>query len=469
MDVFNLSAEPSIRAEPCAAARRWPSDTTYARLQWAWLIVAAVLIVYGFFLSRFIPTPRWVGFRIVVGLILTFNLLWWSVADRRFARHLCSSRLSATLRASALIFSTALNTPIGWMLVVGRAPDYLLTAPTWYTAAVMIWHMALVTLMPIVAALRLAWLSFQAGARRVLRRDRDDRWRMADKVAVDADRRAMLGTAFATFPMIALGAATGTARAQERRLVVHKHALPAPWLPERLRGLTLTHISDLHVGRHYRPWMLPEMVDKANALGGDIVVVTGDVVDMSNDVLPPAIDALKQLEHRHGIFVCIGNHDEIDSRPDFVRYTRRHLPLLINERRMVAIGGERVTIAGVDYSRDEEPHGRRGGFLADVDQTLAGHSAAQGPVIALAHHPHTWDVLGRRGVPLTLSGHTHGGQIMFTPPDERPDVGLGNLLFRYNRGFYHRDGTTLFVNSGVGNWFPLRLHAPAEIVQLQLV
>ena len=90
-------------------------------------------------------------------------------------------------------------------------------------------------------------------------------------------------------------------------------------------------------------------------------------------------------------------------------------------------------------------------------------------MIALAHHPHTWDCLADAVIPLTLSGHTHGGQIMLTPAGDPREIGVGQILFRYNRGFYRRNGTTLFVNSGVGNWFPLRFNAPAEIVQIQLV
>jgi predicted MPP superfamily phosphohydrolase len=180
---------------------------------------------------------------------------------------------------------------------------------------------------------------------------------------------------------------------------------------------------------------------------------------------------LTQIRHRYGIFACIGNHDQIDSRADFVTYTRRRLPLLINQRRRLNIDGERITIAGIDYAFSSRSGG---GFpdrnRANVAATLTGHDPGlDGPLIAMAHHPHTWDALAAAGVPLTLSGHTHGGQLMLTPPGERPEVGIGRLLFRYTRGFYHAGGSSLFVNSGVGNWFPLRLHAPAEIVQIQFV
>ena len=90
-------------------------------------------------------------------------------------------------------------------------------------------------------------------------------------------------------------------------------------------------------------------------------------------------------------------------------------------------------------------------------------------MIVMSHHPHAFDALPAVGVPLMLAGHTHGGQLMFTEPGRRPDIGIGRLLFRYTRGVYRRGGNTLFVNSGVGNWFPFRIHAPAEIVQIRLL
>src|SRR2546421_5506017 len=84
--------------------------------------------------------------------------------------------------------------------------------------------------------------------------------------------------------------------------------------------------------------------------------------------------------------------------------------------------------------------------------------------ILLAHHPHAFDPAAAAGIPLTLSGHTHGGQLML---NER--LGAGPVMFRYWSGLYRKpDGNALFVSNGVGNWFPLRLHAPAEIVHLTL-
>ena len=70
----------------------------------------------------------------------------------------------------------------------------------------------------------------------------------------------------------------------------------------------------------------------------------------------------------------------------------------------------------------------------------------------------------RPAFPLTLAGHTHGGQIMLTD-----HIGGGPIRFRYWTGLYRKGDCQLFVNNGVGNWFPLRFNAPAEIVKLTLL
>lgn len=471
---------------------RFPSDRAYGRLHWSLMGLIAAMLLYGLVLSRWVETPRGVGIRLIALLILSFNALWWSIADRRFARFILGDIHSRLLRLAVFGLIVALNAPIIQLLINGRPPSFQ-GAPTWYATAVTLWTISLPLLMPVIALLRLAGMGAKWAFRRLAGMDRSCQRSAlsvqpqsggcraevggssrpqalnAGAACRDPDRRAFLRTAVATAPVILLGGLTGICRAQERGFLVNRHTLPAPWLPDRLRGLTITHISDLHVGRLYRPSMLPMLVNAAGALHSDLVVVTGDIVDNSNEFLPPAIDALSQITHRHGLFLCIGNHDQIDSRQDFIHYTRSRLPLLVNERRSLDIGGERLTIAGLDYASSAEPSGRGPGYIADIAGTLAGHDPrAHGPVIALAHHPHEWDWLAWAGVPLTLSGHTHGGQIMFTSPGERPDVGVGRLLFRYTRGFYRTESSTLFVNSGVGNWFPLRVRAPAEIVQIQL-
>jgi hypothetical protein len=83
--------------------------------------------------------------------------------------------------------------------------------------------------------------------------------------------------------------------------------------------------------------------------------------------------------------------------------------------------------------------------------------------ILLAHHPHAFDAAAAAKIPLTISGHTHGGQIML---NER--LGAGPVRFRYVSGLYQKGDSSLLVCNGIGNWFPLRINAPAELLHIQL-
>ena len=83
--------------------------------------------------------------------------------------------------------------------------------------------------------------------------------------------------------------------------------------------------------------------------------------------------------------------------------------------------------------------------------------------ILLAHHPHAFDVAAVHEIPLTFAGHTHGGQLMLSAKH-----GAGPVMFRYWSGLYQKLNASLIVSNGAGNWFPLRTHAPAEIIHLTL-
>jgi len=146
---------------------RRPSDRTYGRLHWVFFAIIAAILVYGFVVARFVSTPRAVGFRLVILILISFNVLWWSVADRRFARHIRSDWWSRRLRLGVLAFSILLNVPTLHMLATGRMSVYLNEVSTLYAAAFTLWHLGLVAIMPFVAVLRLAGLTGLYVARRI--------------------------------------------------------------------------------------------------------------------------------------------------------------------------------------------------------------------------------------------------------------------------------------------------------------
>lgn len=429
--------------------------------------------------------------------IALLNLAWWSRADRWLTAAGAPASRRWLLRAGLACYMILMLLPILWIVLSEAEWRQLpMDAAMW----LQLWHMAMVLLVPISAALALSgWLLGRLrgiclgppcrpdGVTRA-----DDTRKNADGNAVDErclrSRRAFLRGTLIAAPVALAGSGTWIGRRQMNVVDVRRHVVSPPGLPDRLQGLTITHLSDFHVGRLFRVDHLRRVVDRANALDSDIVVITGDAVDFTNDVLPGTVDALLGLRHRHGLFLCIGNHDMLDDGAAYASYVRgRGLALLLNERRDVEIGGERLRLGGLMWSRRDRGTDRSPGHDAHVAATFDAAAAPHGDpfTLALAHHPHAFDAAAARGIPLTLSGHTHGGQLMLTPPGG-PDYGAGCMLFRYVRGFYAGDGSLgggrpykpaeagrtglplLFVNAGAGNWFPVRINAPAEIVQLRL-
>jgi predicted MPP superfamily phosphohydrolase len=168
--------------------------------------------------------------------------------------------------------------------------------------------------------------------------------------------------------------------------------------------------------------------------------------------------------------MCEGNHDLIENGREFRRVTKASgVPLLVNETLDLNVRGAGVKLLGLRWGSGRPGAGRSadrsdGAIRASLDELLP--SLRRDPEsfpILLAHHPHAFDAAADAGIPLTLSGHTHGGQLMFNE-----HVGFGPMMFRYWTGQYRKGDSRLVVSNGVGNWFPLRVAAPAEIIHLTL-
>lgn len=238
-------------------------------------------------------------------------------------------------------------------------------------------------------------------------------------------------------------------------LRVREFQIPIAGLPAELEGFTIAHVSDLHSGLFVGPNRLKIMSDMTNDLKADLAVVTGDLINREMSEFPAALAAIQRIESRHGTYLCEGNHDVIPGNGLVVAACARNgLPMLYNSSATLPIHGRRLLLGGLPWIvHDENTPPQTVGNLFPERQ--------EGDVrLLLAHHPHVFDFA--QDADLLLSGHTHGGQIMFG------GIGLGNLRFKYCSGRFHRDNTTMIVSNGCGDWFPCRIGAPAEIGLLRL-
>ena len=270
-------------------------------------------------------------------------------------------------------------------------------------------------------------------------------------------RRQVLTSAMTAVPLVATGLGQIRAMSQLDSFRIRQLDLRLPTLPLALDGLTIAHLSDLHVGRFTNGPILDEVVARTNALRADLVMFTGDLIDHALADLPTGLAVIQRLAPQEWLFMCEGNHDLFEGRAEFERRARRAgAPLLGNESIVREIRGPRVQVLGLRWA------GRGASLDEEMDRLLPLRQSDTFTIL-LAHHPHAFDRAAEAGIPLTLAGHAHGGQLMLSN-----DVGAGSLLFKYWSGLYRKGPSALVVSNGVGNWFPLRVNAPAEILHLTL-
>ena len=138
-----------------------------------------------------------------------------------------------------------------------------------------------------------------------------------------------------------------------------------------------------------------------------------------------------------------------------------NIGFLRNEAHEMVLNGQPVQLLGLQWvSRRVSDYEKAS---AEAVKSLARNRQDGAFTILLAHHPHAFDAAASERIPLTLAGHTHGGQLMLSEK-----LGCGPAIFRYWSGIYRKGTSRLVVSNGVGNWFPLRVNAPAEIIHLTL-
>jgi hypothetical protein len=243
------------------------------------------------------------------------------------------------------------------------------------------------------------------------------------------------------------------------KLVVKRIEVTLRNLPRELDGFTIAQLTDLHMGPMRGGRWLSEVVKRTNALGPDLVAITGDLVDGTVAELATDVEPLRELQAREGVVFVTGNHEYFNDLLGWMEHLPKlGLRVLRNEHITLRRGKVAVDIAGVD-----DPTGRRfaPGHGTDLGQALSGRDTGR-PVVLLAHQPKIIDEAQAQGVDLVLSGHTHGGQLW-------PFSYLVALSQPYLKGLHDHGGTQIYVSSGTGFWGPpMRLGTTAEISLITL-
>ena len=252
----------------------------------------------------------------------------------------------------------------------------------------------------------------------------------------------------------------------QSRVEITTTRVPLPKLHADLTGLRIVQISDLHIGNRLEEVRLDAMVARVNATRPDVIVLTGDIFDFDPSHVEDGARRLAGLRARYGVYAILGNHDQYVGAEHVASSLARHAPgirLLRDELVRLPVA-EPLYLAGV-----EDPGGRwfeRGLEVAAID-ALADQRPADGPVVLLVHPPEMFHHAARRGFPLVLAGHTHGGQIAL--PVGRRGINLARVMTPLTRGAYQVEASLLYVNRGLGVGGPaVRIHCNREIAIFEL-
>jgi len=195
--------------------------------------------------------------------------------------------------------------------------------------------------------------------------------------------------------------------------------------------------------------------------------VDGDYICWNPHAEGEAVHALAGLRAPHGVFGCLGNHEEEGKIEESITplFAAQGIRILRQESVAIRLSGETLNLIGMDEPRGEE-------WERDVYRRLQQVKGLVVPGtvnILLLHYPAVFDYVTELGVPidLTLAGHTHGGQLSLDFVHRGLD--LGRLVTHYVSGWYEKGGHQLYVNRGIGTTgFPIRLGARPEISVFEL-
>ncbi len=246
---------------------------------------------------------------------------------------------------------------------------------------------------------------------------------------------------------------------QRFRLTLREQKIAIPSLPRELEGLRIVQVTDIHLSPFLSEKELAQAIGLANETKAHLALMTGDLISAKGDPLDECLRQVAGLRADLGIFGCLGNHERYAGVEDYTEAqgARLGIRFLRNSAAKMNFGGASLNLLGVDYQRASRPY-------------LAGTERLMDPTafnVLLSHNPDVFPVAARKGLPLTIAGHTHGGQVRIEILEQ--DLNVARFFTPYVDGLYQKDGSSIFVSRGIGTiGVPARLGAPPEVALLTL-
>jgi uncharacterized protein len=260
--------------------------------------------------------------------------------------------------------------------------------------------------------------------------------------------------------LAAPAAATGYGMFVERsRLRLREQDIPIRGLPADLDGLRLVQVTDIHLSAFLHEAELERAIAMANETKAHIALMTGDLISTAGDPLDACLKHVAKLRADAGIFGCMGNHEIYAMAEDYTAAEGARLGIRFLRHSAVPLrfGSSVLNLAGVDYQRLNKP------YLAGMERCVRPGALN----VLLSHNPDVFPVAARQGYQLTLSGHTHGGQVSVEILHQ--NLSVARFFTPYVDGLYRRGASSIFVSRGIGTIaVPVRLGSIPEVALVRL-
>lgn len=238
-------------------------------------------------------------------------------------------------------------------------------------------------------------------------------------------------------------------------------------IPESFSDYKIVHLTDFHIGDNIS--LYNSVIEKVSALEPDVIVITGDFIDIDEYDEENALKVARQLCDISDVYYVSGNHEGalIAKQPDlFKKLESAGFKLLDNTSVHLKKGGNRIALAG---TKDESMY-----FAENFDEMrqrgikMSTMGVSENTfTVFLAHRPENIELYVRKNT-LVLSGHAHGGQIYIPFIGGIYAPGQGYLP-KYYRGMYEVNGCDMLVNRGIGNSSaPQRIFNQPEVALIRL-
>ncbi len=248
-------------------------------------------------------------------------------------------------------------------------------------------------------------------------------------------------------------------------------------LPEQLDGLRIVQISDIHLGTFgHDESVVKKSLSIVQSVKPDLLFFTGDIVNNFADEFMGYESYLSDFQAKYGKFAILGNHDYGDyyQWPDSLlkksnlaqiktNIEKCGFQLLLNQSKNIQIKDTSLTLIGVEnWGHKPFPQ------YADLKSAMKNIPEKSFKIL-MSHDPAHWEtvVVPQTNIPLTLSGHTHGGQFAL----KIAGIEFSPIYFvqKYWGGLYKNDNQFLYVNRGLGTiGFAGRIESNPEVTLLIL-